>query len=163
MADRPPKKIGRAQSDREVQPLDERSVQFRGVLGVAQRLFESPRGADPHSSLDLDDAIVPTRLDDLAVQTSWPKDATDNSLVETESVSGDKGDTFKIHSTGYVLKESERVSVASSPYDSRPKPRPAVNRGPMKGDVKEQNPHRSQGRAGRRFLDSQPSRSFALP
>jgi hypothetical protein len=42
VTNRPPKKIGRALSDREVQPLDERSVQFRGVLGVAQRLFESP-------------------------------------------------------------------------------------------------------------------------
>jgi hypothetical protein len=62
------------------------------------------------------------------------------------------------------LEEGEPVSVASPPYDSRrPEPRPDVNRGPMKGDVKEKNPHRSQGRAGRRFLDSQPSRSFALP
>src|SRR4029450_13641889 len=73
VADRPPKKIGRALSDREVQPLDKRSVQFRGVLGVAQRLFESPRVADKRSSLDLDDAIVPTRLDHLAVQTGWPQ------------------------------------------------------------------------------------------
>jgi hypothetical protein len=103
---------------------------FRGVLGVAQRLFESPRVADQHSSLDVDDAIIPTGLDYLAVQTSWPQNATDNSLVEFESVSGDQRDTFKIHSAGYVLKESERVSVASSPYDSRrPKPRPDVNRG----------------------------------
>src|SRR5262245_18690673 len=130
VVDRPSKKIGRALSDRKVQPLGERSVQFRGVLGVAQRLFESPRGPDQHSSLDLDNAIIPTRLDDLAVQTSWPKDATDNSLVETESVSGDQGDTLKIHSAGYVLKESKRVSVASSPYDGRrPKPRPDINRG----------------------------------
>ena len=31
---------------------------------------------------------------------------------------------------GYVLNESERVSVASSPYDGRrPKPRPDVNCG----------------------------------
>src|SRR5262249_12529063 len=44
-------------------PLDKRSVQFRGVLGGTQRLFESPRGADQRSSLDLDDAIVPTGLD----------------------------------------------------------------------------------------------------
>ena len=51
-------------------------------------------------------------------------------LVKLEAVCGDQGDTFKIHSAGYVLKESERVSVASSPYDGRrPKPRPDVNRG----------------------------------
>jgi hypothetical protein len=67
------KKISRALSDREVQPLDERSVQFRGVLGVAQRLFESPRVTDQHSSLDLDDAIVPARLDHLAYRHAGPK------------------------------------------------------------------------------------------
>src|SRR5262245_55650722 len=83
MADRPPKKIGRAQSDREIQPLDERGVQFRGVLGVAQRLFESPRVADHGSSLDLDDAIVFTGFDHLAIQTCWPQNAADNSLVDS--------------------------------------------------------------------------------
>jgi hypothetical protein len=44
VAYRPPKKIGRALSDREIQPFHERRVQFRGVLGFAQHLFESPRG-----------------------------------------------------------------------------------------------------------------------
>ena len=119
VVDRPPKKISRALPDREVQPLDKRSIQFRGVLGVAQRLFESPRVADQRSSLDLDDAIVPTGLDHLAVQTSWPQNATDNSLVKLKAVCGDQGDTFKIHSAGYVLKEGEPVSVASSSYDGR--------------------------------------------
>ena len=60
VVDRPPKKISRALPDREVQPLDKRSIQFRGVLGVAQRLFESPRVADQCSSLGLDDSIIPT-------------------------------------------------------------------------------------------------------
>jgi hypothetical protein len=130
VADRPPKKISRALSDREIQPLDERSVQFRGVLGVTQRLLKSPRVTDHGSSLDLDNAIVRTRLDDLAIETGWPKDATDNFLVKLEAVCGDQKGTFKIHSAGDVLKESERVSVASSPYDGRrPKPRPNVNRG----------------------------------
>jgi len=39
------------------------------------------------------------------------KDATNNSLVELESVCGDQRGTFEIHSAGYVLKESERISV----------------------------------------------------
>src|SRR5262249_47335089 len=95
-----------------------------------QRLFESPRVTDPHSSLDLDDAIVLTGFDHLAVQTCWPQNAADNSLVEFKSVSDDHRETFKIHSAGYVLKESKRYSVASSPYNGRrPKPRPDVNRG----------------------------------
>jgi hypothetical protein len=94
-------------SDREVQPLDERRVQFRGVLGVTQRLLESPRVADQHSSLDLDDAIVPTGLDHLAVQTSWPQNARDNSLVEFESVSDDQ-DSF-----GWLCLERERACFGS--------------------------------------------------
>ena len=130
VAQRPPKKISRALSDREIQPFDKGRVQFRRVLEVAQRFFESPRVADQHSSLDLDDTIVPTSLDHLAVQTRWSQNATDNSLVELESVSDDQGDTVKIHSAGYILKEGKCVSVASSPYDGRrPEPRPYVNRG----------------------------------
>ena len=86
--------------------------------------------ADLRSSLDFDNAIVPTRLDDLAVETGWPKEATDNFSVKVESVRGDQRGTFKIHSTDHVLEEGERVSVASPPYDSRrPEPRPDVNRG----------------------------------
>src|SRR5262245_23661832 len=101
---------------REIQPFDEGRVQFQRVLGVAQRLFESPRVADQHPSLDLDDAIVPSGLDHRAIQTRWSQNATDNSLVELESVSDDQGDTVKIHSAGYILKEGECVSVASSSY-----------------------------------------------
>jgi hypothetical protein len=99
-------------------------------FGVTQRLLKSPRITDYGSSLDFDNAIVRTRLDDLAIETGWSKDATDNFLVKLEAVCGDQRGTFKIHSAGDVLKESERVSVASSPYDGRrPEPRPDVNRG----------------------------------
>jgi hypothetical protein len=45
------------QKNKEV--TDKESIRFRGVPGVAQRLFESPRVADQHPSLDLDGAIVP--------------------------------------------------------------------------------------------------------
>jgi hypothetical protein len=97
---------------------------------VAQHLFQSPRVANQRSSLDLDYTVVSTRLDNPAVQTRWPKDATDSSFVKCESVRHDQRDTSEIHSTGYILKEGERVSLASSSYDSRrPEPRPDVNRG----------------------------------
>jgi hypothetical protein len=62
-----------------------------------------------------------------AEETSWPKDATDNSLVKFESVCCDQRDTFEIHSTGRVLHDDQGISVASSPYDiRRPEPRPDV-------------------------------------
>jgi hypothetical protein len=55
-----------------------------------KRLFESPRVADLRSSRDLDNAIIPTSLDDLAIETGWPKDATNNFLVKKETVCGDQ-------------------------------------------------------------------------
>ena len=41
------------------------------------------------SAFDLDDAIVPARLEDLAVETRWPEEATDDFLVEFESIRDD--------------------------------------------------------------------------
>ena len=37
--------------------------------GVIERVFESPRGSVQRSAFDLDDTIVPARLEDLAVKT----------------------------------------------------------------------------------------------
>ncbi len=65
------RKVCRALPDGQIQPLDERRVQCRGVLGVIERVFESPRGSVQRSPFDLDDAIVPARLEDLAVETRW--------------------------------------------------------------------------------------------
>jgi hypothetical protein len=109
-----------SRSTKEVFSFDESSE---------SRSVSSNRHASPISALR-SNAIVPTGLDHLAVQTRWSQNATDNSLVEFESVSDDQKARFQIHSAGYVLKESERVSVASSPHDGRrPKPRPEVHRG----------------------------------
>jgi hypothetical protein len=89
VANRSPAKIHQTLSDREIQPFDERRVRFRRVLGVAQRLFQSPRRTNHRSSLDPDYTIVPARFDNLAVETRWAEDATDYFLVELESVRGD--------------------------------------------------------------------------
>jgi hypothetical protein len=126
---RSPAKIRRALSDREIQPFDKGRVQFRGVLGVAQRLFQAPWCADHRSSLDLDNAIIPARLDDLAIETRWAEDATDNSMVKLESVRGDQRETFETHSAGYISEKGESVPVAPSSDDGRwPKPRPDIDR-----------------------------------
>jgi hypothetical protein len=70
---RPPTKIRRALSDRQIQPFDKGCVPLRGILGVAQCLFESPGHADHGSSLNLDNTIVPADFNDLALQTRLPK------------------------------------------------------------------------------------------
>ena len=56
------RKVCRALPDGQIQPLDERRVQCRRVLGVVERVFESPRGSVQRSPFDLDDAIVPARF-----------------------------------------------------------------------------------------------------
>ena len=45
MGERPPRQIGRALSDGQIHSFDERRVQARRVLGVGERLSESPRRA----------------------------------------------------------------------------------------------------------------------
>ena len=60
------------------------------VLGVIERVFESPRGSEQRSAFDLDDTIVPARLEDLAVETRWTEEATDDLLVEFESIRDDQ-------------------------------------------------------------------------
>ena len=89
MGQRSPSQISRALSDRQIQPLDERSVQRRRVLGVVERLLETPRGAHQCSSFDLHDAIISSRLEHLAVESRRSEDATHHLLVEIESVSDD--------------------------------------------------------------------------
>ena len=56
------RKVCRALPDGQIQPLDERRVQCRGVLGVIERVIKSPRGSVQRSAFDLDDAIVPARF-----------------------------------------------------------------------------------------------------
>ena len=62
------RKVCRALPDGQIQPLDKRRVQCRGVLGVIERVFESPCGSVQRSPFDFDDTIVPARLEDLAVE-----------------------------------------------------------------------------------------------
>src|SRR5437773_515862 len=120
----------RALSDGEVQPFDKGRVQFRGVLGISKDLLQSPGGTDYGPSLDLHNTIVPTRFDDLPVETRRSKDTADDLGIKGESVSGDQRDTFEIHSAGDVPEEGECVSIASSSHDRRrPKPRPDLDRG----------------------------------
>ena len=60
------------------------------VLGVIERVIKSPRGSVQRSAFDLDDTIVPSRFEDLAVKTRWPEEATDDPLVEFESIRDDQ-------------------------------------------------------------------------
>src|SRR5262245_55297409 len=72
LTDRSPPQIGRALSDREIQPLNERGVQFHGVLRVPQSLLQPP-GSDHSSSLHSDHPIVPAGLDHLTIKTGRSK------------------------------------------------------------------------------------------
>ena len=91
MGERSPRQIGRALSDGEIHPFNERRVQCRRVLGVVEPCFEPSRRAHPLSSVDLNDAIVSSRLEHLAVENRWTKDATDDLFIEIKSVGDDQG------------------------------------------------------------------------
>ena len=78
MGQRSPSQISRALSDRQIQPLDERSVQRRRVLGVVERLLESPPGSQQLSTFDLHDAIVASGLQDLRIEHGRPENAADS-------------------------------------------------------------------------------------
>ena len=85
--------------------------------------------AHPLSSFDLNDAIVSSRLEHLAVENRWTKDATDDILVEIKSVGDDQGTGRELHARRDVAHERPRVSVASPPDDGRrPETRPHLNR-----------------------------------
>ena len=61
-----------------------------------QPLFESPSNPNHRSPLHLHDAIVPTRLDDLAIHTGWPKDLPYGFFIELESVRDNQRSIFEI-------------------------------------------------------------------
>ena len=93
-----------------------------------QPLFQSPSNPNHRSPLHLHDAIVPTRLDDLAIHAGWPKDLPDGFFIELESVRSNQRSIFEIHSVGNVLEEGQRVAVAASAdHSRRPKPRPDLD------------------------------------
>ena len=128
MGERAASQIGRALSDGQIHPFNERRVQCRRVLGVGKPFSEPPRRAHPLSSFDRNDAIVSSRLEHLAVERRGTKDATDDLLVELESVGDDQGQTLDIHAVRDILQKSERVSVASSAgHRRRPEPRPHLD------------------------------------
>ncbi len=105
--------------------LDERRIQSRRVLGVVERFFESPCGSQQRSTFDLHDSIIPSRLEHLAVESRWTKDAPYNPLVEIESVGDDQRKALEIHAVGNVANERQSISVASSSSHRRwPEPRP---------------------------------------
>ena len=65
---RSPRQIRRALLKGQTQALNERGVPCREILRVIERFFESPRGSMNGSTLNLNDAVVPSCLEELATQ-----------------------------------------------------------------------------------------------
>ncbi len=156
------RKIRRALPDGQIQALDERRIQSRRVLGVVERFFESPCGSQQRSTFDLHDSIIPSRLEHLAVESRWAKDAPYNPLVEIESVGDDQRKALEIHAVGNVANERQSISVASSSSHRRwPEPRPDFDR--------RENPYGTRFSADERanlirleFLDDESGDPFAV-
>jgi len=149
------RQVRQALSNGQIQLLDEGGVQCRGVLGIVQHFFEPPQRSHEPTSFDLHDAIVSSGLEHLAVESRWPKDATDDLLVEIETVGDDQGKILEIHPARHVTNEGESVSIASSSDGRRgPEPRPNLDR-----DEDPRGPRLSAGEGtnlvGLEFLDSE--------
>ena len=100
------------------------------LVRVLHRLFQSPPIAKHRSSRHLRDAIVSACLDHPAIKTPWPKESSDDFLVEPKSIRDDQMNLFEIHSAGKVPKDRESVLVASfADHCRRPKPRPHLDHG----------------------------------
>ena len=104
-------------SNCEIQPFDKGCFQFRGILGISKHLLQSPVNTDYCSSLDHNNAIIPSSFDDLAIQTRWSKDTADGLCIKGKSVCGDQRDAFQIRSVGDIPDEAECVSLASPSYN----------------------------------------------
>ncbi len=90
--------------------------------------FWNRQGHGP--SFHLDDAIVPARLEHLSIKTCWPEGVSSDFLIKVESVRNNQGNAFEVHSVRDVVKEGERVPVASSTHDGRwPESRPYFDSG----------------------------------
>ena len=70
-------------------------------------------------------ALPDGQIEDLAVETRWTEEATDDLLVEFESIRDDQGKMLEIHPSRKVAKQSVSVPVASPSRHRRwPEPRP---------------------------------------
>ena len=85
--DRATGEVCRALPDSEVQPFDEGGIECRGVLGVRQRLVEPPGSSNSLPSLNLDDSVVPSRLEHLSEEALGSEDLADDTGVVIEAIS----------------------------------------------------------------------------
>ena len=78
---------------------------------------------------DFDDSVFPSLLDDLAVETTNPKDALDDWSIEFETIRGDQRETPVNHAGRKISEQAKGVSIAPSPDDGRkPETRPDIDR-----------------------------------
>lgn len=121
-------KIRRAFSNRQVQPLHIRSVEFARVLGVAPSLLPTPRWADRDLAFDLDYPILSAYFDHLAIETGCRENPLHRSSIALEAVGCDPGDEIVLHAFRNVTEQTDGVSVTSFPhYSGRPQPRPELD------------------------------------
>lgn len=124
VADCSPKQRGRTLSDRQIQPLHIRSIQFPGVLGIAPSLLPFPCCSNSGLTLYFDHAIIPALFDHLTVETRCSKHPLDDRPVELESICSDQRKAVVIQSFNNISKQIQRVSVTSFPNDGgRPESR----------------------------------------
>ncbi len=82
--------VGRALTNREIQPLDERGAQLRRVLRVLKRIGKSPLRTHDQSRSHAHDSVALDPLDDLGEHAPEAKHVANRGRVELESVGRDQ-------------------------------------------------------------------------
>ena len=121
-----PAQVRRPVTNREVETLDERGVQGRGILRLPQRCLQPSRCTDLHAALDPDDTIVPQSLEHLTIDALGTKEASDHADVVLEAVGGDPRNSNKAAPADDVADYRLRVSIRAAAEDA-PGPQPGTH------------------------------------
>lgn len=70
--------------DRQIEPLNEGSVECLGILLIQESLIEIPVASDDHSAVYFSDSVVSSSLDDLGIVAF-----ANSALIKFVSVGGD--------------------------------------------------------------------------
>ena len=115
----PATQVCRALPDGQVQSFNVGSIQLARILRVSLYLIPAPSRTKPRFSLHFDHAIIPSLLDDLAVQASCPKESPDNLPIELEPIGNDQSDVVSIGPGAKVSKQGECVPITPLSNNSR--------------------------------------------
>ncbi len=128
MARGKPTQVGRALTNREVHPLDERGVELRRALGLLKRIGKSPLRTHDQFRSHAHDSVVLDLLDDLGEHAPEAEHVANRGRVELEAVGRYQRGSPTAACISDASDESSGVPIRAPPNESRrPEPGPDVD------------------------------------